>query len=275
MTPTLGVEAARLAAAVVRARVGEYRPVAALVLGSGLGRLAGEIHRAVIIPYGEIPGFPTTTVAGHAGELIVGTLAGRPVIAFSGRFHHYEGHDIRLTALPARVAHALGAEALILSNAAGGIRPTFKPGALMLITDHINLLFRNPLIGAVEPGDERFPDMSDPYDPVLRALARSVAEDLEIPLEEGVYASLPGPSYETRAEVRMLSMLGADAVGMSTVPEVLVARAIGLRVLAISCITNLASGLSDTPITHADVIASSTDAALQFEALAAGIVAAL
>ncbi|MDE3129348.1 MAG: purine-nucleoside phosphorylase, partial [Gemmatimonadota bacterium] len=246
-----------------------------IVLGSGLGGLAARIHAPTVIPYGEIPGFPRATVAGHAGELLAGTLAGRPVLALAGRFHMYEGHEAALAAFPARVVHALGAPVLILSNAAGGIRASLAPGSLMLIEDHLNLMFRNPLVGRVEPGDERFPDMSDPYDPVLRALARSVADARGIALESGVYAALSGPSYETPAEVRMLGRLGADAVGMSTVPEVLVARAIGLRVLGVSCVTNPGAGLSETPITHAEVIETTARAAARFEALVEGVVAAL
>ncbi|MGH7669690.1 MAG: purine-nucleoside phosphorylase, partial [Gemmatimonadaceae bacterium] len=245
------------------------------ILGSGLGGLAKRVHDPVVIPYGEIPGFPPSTVVGHAGQLLAGALEGRRVLALAGRFHMYEGHEAALAAFPVRVMHALGAPLLIVSNAAGGIRQSFGPGTLMLIDDHINLMFRNPLVGAVEPGDDRFPDMSAPYDPELRALARSVAQARGIALEEGVYAGLLGPTYETRAEVRMLATLGADAVGMSTVPEVLVACALRMRVLGVSCITNLAAGLSAAPITHADVIQATAAAANRFELLITGVVAAL
>ena len=275
MTASFGAAAARQAADAVRARIGDFHPVAAVVLGSGLGGLASRVHDPAVVPYSEIPGFPGATVAGHAGELLAGSLAGRPVLALAGRFHMYEGHDAAVAAFPARVVHALGAPVLIVSNAAGGIRRSFAAGTLMLIEDHVNLMFRNPLIGRQEPGDERFPDMSDPYDRVLRALARSVADAKGIALESGVYAGLLGPSYETPAEVRMLARLGVDAVGMSTVPEVIVARAIGLRVLGISCVTNPAAGLSETPITHADVIETTARAAARFEALVEGVVAAL
>jgi purine-nucleoside phosphorylase len=275
VTAPSGAEAAHLAAVSIRARTGEFAPVAAIVLGSGLGGLARHVRHPTFIPYDEIPGFPPSTVDGHAGELLAGTLAGRPVVALAGRFHMYEGHSAAVAAFPARVVHALGSPVLIVSNAAGGIRRSFGAGTLMLIDDHVNLMFRNPLIGRVEPGDERFPDMSEPYDQVLRALARSVADASGIALESGVYAGLLGPSYETPAEVRMLATLGVDAVGMSTVPEVLVARAIGLRVLGVSCITNPASGISNTRITHAEVIETTARAAARFETLIEGIVAAL
>ena len=275
MTSPYGAEAAARAAAAIRGRLGAFDPVAAIVLGSGLGGLAERIHAPVVIPYREIPGFPSSTVVGHAGQLLAGTLSGRRVLALAGRFHMYEGHSAALAAFPARVVHALGAPVLIVSNAAGGIRRSFGAGTLMLIDDHVNFMFRNPLVGAQEPGDDRFPDMSTPYDPALRALARTVAQAHDLALEEGVYAGLLGPSYETRAEVRMLAELGVDAVGMSTVPEVLVARAIGMRVLGVSCITNPAAGLSDTPITHAEVIETTARAAARFETLIAGVVAAL
>ena len=274
MTP-LGAAEAQAAAEAIRSRVGDAKPAAAIILGSGLGQLAQEIEARARVPYREIPGFPEATVAGHAGELIVGTLGAKPVVALAGRFHTYEGHDIRLAAFPARVSSALGAETLIVSNAAGGINRLWQPGDLMLIRDHINLMFRNPLIGAVEEGDVRFPDMSEPYDGGLASLARQVAAEQGILLREGVYAALLGPAYETPAEVRMLELLGADAVGMSTVPEVIVARAIGMRVLGVSCITNLACGLSATPITHDEVLDVTSRATVRFTALVRGIVALL
>lgn len=270
-----GSRDAAAAADSIRARVGELAPVAAIVLGSGLGGLARDIDARARIPYREIPGFPESTVEGHAGELIAGTLCGKPVLALAGRFHVYEGHDVRLAAFPARVAHALGARTLVVSNAAGGINRLWQPGDLMLIRDHINLMFRNPLIGAVERGDLRFPDMSEPYDRRLGSVALSVAAEQGILLREGTYAALLGPAYETPAEVRMLEYLGADAVGMSTVPEVVVARAIGMRVLGISCITNLACGLSLTPITHEEVLQTTRRAADRFVALVQGVVQGL
>ena len=272
---SFGAAAAAEAAAAVRSRVGGAPPAAAIILGSGLGGLVQRIDGAVRVPFRDIPGFPAAAVVGHAGALIAGTLSGRRVLALAGRFHMYEGHDARLAAFPARVLHALGARTLIVSNAAGGIRRTLQPGALMLIRDHLNFMFRNPLIGPVEEDDERFPDMSAPYDEALGALARTVASDAGIALEEGVYCGLLGPTYETPAEVRMLSLLGADAVGMSTVPEVLVARALGMRVLGVSCITNLACGLSLTPITHDEVIETTARVGAKFEALVAGVVGQL
>jgi purine-nucleoside phosphorylase len=246
-----------------------------VILGSGLGGLAKQIENATSIPFAEIPGFPTTTVAGHSGALIAGRLAGKWVLALAGRFHMYEGHDAALAAYPARVLHALGASTLFVSNAAGGIRRTLAPGDLMLIRDHVNLMFRNPLVGTLEPGDARFPDMSEPYDAALQQLVREVAAAEGLPLQEGVYAGLLGPAYETPSEVRMLERLGADAVGMSTVPEVIVARAMGMRVVGVSCITNLACGLSNTPITHAEVLETTARAAVKFEHLVRGVVAAI
>lgn len=238
-----------------------------IVLGSGLGGLAERIEEATHIPFADVPGFPAPTVAGHAGQVVAGHLAGRPVIALAGRFHMYEGHGASLAGFPVRVLHALGAPIYLASNAAGGVRRTFQPGDLMLIADHLNLMFRNPLIGAVESGDERFPDMSDPYDRGLRAQMREAARAQGVALQEGVYAGLLGPTYETPAEVRMLERLGVDAVGMSTVPEVLVARAIGMRCVAVSCITNKAAGLSPETLNHAEVMATGRSVAVQFEGL--------
>lgn len=262
-----GASAAAEAADEIRRRVGQTKPAAAIILGSGLGGLAARIADPVAIPFADVPGFPTATVVGHAGKLVVGTLGGRQVVTLAGRFHMYEGHDAALAGFPVRVLHALGARTLFVSNAAGGIRRTFRPGDLMLIRDHINLMFRSPIIGAKEPGDVRFPDMSEPYDAALAQQLRDVASQLGIPLVEGVYGGLLGPSYETPAEVRMLGILGADAVGMSTVPEVIVARTLGMRVAGISCITNLASGISPHPLSHAEVIETTNVVAERFETL--------
>ena len=267
-----GAEAARRAADALRNRLPSDSPVAAIVLGSGLGGLADHIEHEVVVPYTEIPGFPRATVAGHSGALLSGRLAGKPVLALAGRFHMYEGHDARLTAFPARLVRALGARTLIVSNAAGGVNRLFEPGDLMLIRDHINLTFRNPLMGRVEPGDTRFPDMASPYDPDLAALARGVAREQGIVLREGVYAALLGPTYETPAEVRMLAFFGADAVGMSTVPEVIVARASGVRVLGLSCVANMACGIATRPITHAEVLETTALAAAKFQSLVKGVV---
>jgi purine-nucleoside phosphorylase len=262
-----GAVAASVAADAIRRRIGTTAPVAGIVLGSGLGGLAGRIADPIAVPFADVPGFPQATVVGHAGKLIGGTLAGRPVVALAGRFHMYEGHDAALAGFPVRALHALGARTLFVSNAAGGIRRTFRAGDLMLIRDHLNLMFRNPLIGAAERGDERFPDMSAPYDEALAQQLRDHAATLGIPLQEGVYGGLLGPTYETPAEVRMLATLGADAVGMSTVPEVIVARALGMRVAGISCVTNLASGISPHPLSHAEVLETTTMVASRFEAL--------
>ncbi len=242
------------AASSVARRLGSLEPRAAIVLGSGLGFLADEVQSAVRIPYAEIPGFPQPGVAGHKGELVAGTLDGVSVLVQNGRFHLYEGHEAQVAALPVRVMATLGVRTLIVTNAAGGVRLTFRPGTLMLIADHINLMFRNPLTGPVLEGEERFPDMSEPYDAALRALARDAAREAKIPLEEGVYAGLLGPSYETPAEIRMLQRLGADAVGMSTVPEVIAARVRGMRCLGFSTITNLATGISPAALSHQEVL---------------------
>jgi purine-nucleoside phosphorylase len=259
----------------IRARLAVREPVAAIVLGSGLGGLAGWLEQPRTIPYGEIPGFATPSVAGHAGVLMSGRLSGRDVLALVGRFHMYEGYPASATAFPVRVAHALGARVLLVSNAAGGIRRSLRPGDLMVINDHINLTGHNPLAGHLVPGDERFPDMSMPYDPALRALLHDCARALGYALEDGVYAGLTGPAYETPAEVRMLERLGADAIGMSTVPEVLVARAIGVRVAGVSCITNVAAGLSWHRIEHEDVLRVTAQAAARFEAIATEFVGRL
>jgi purine-nucleoside phosphorylase len=229
-------------------------PAVLLVLGSGLGGLADEVSDAVRVPYEAIPGFPRSTVPGHAGALVAGILNGVEVVAQQGRFHLYEGWDAAQVVLPIRVLAALGVEAVVLTNAAGGLRPGMEPGELMLIADHINLMGANPLVGPVVAGEERFPDMSEPYDREMRRVVEAVALEQGMPLEEGVYAAVLGPSYETPAEIRMLRAMGADAVGMSTVPEVLAARALGLRVLGISCITNLAAGLGAHPLSHEEVM---------------------
>lgn len=231
------------------------QPLIGLILGSGLGILAEEITEAIEIPYEEIPHFPVSTVAGHKGQLVIGHLEGKQVIAMQGRFHYYEGYSMEQVTFPIRVMKDLGVEALIITNAAGGIQESFHPGDLMIITDHLNLMGNHPLIG---PNDEelgvRFPDMTNVYDPSFRAHAKKCAEALQLSIREGVYVGNTGPSYETPAEIQMLRVLGGDAVGMSTVPEVLVARHAGLRILGISCISNMAAGILPEPLSHEEVI---------------------
>ncbi len=247
-------------------------PEVAVILGTGLGGLAEEIDVATRIPYGDIPGFPLSTVESHAGRLLLGTLAGRRVAAMQGRFHRYEGYSLQQIAFPVRVLHALGARLLVVSNACGGMHPLWRPGDLMLIADHINLLGDNPLVG---PNDDRlgprFPDMSEPYDGALRALARAVALDLRILLREGVYVAVTGPNLETRAEYRMLRALGADVVGMSTVPEVIAAVHAGMRVLGVSIITDLCLPDSLEPTTVERIIAVAREAEPRLTALISGV----
>jgi len=270
-----GKGAAEAATAAVKQRLGKLEPRVAIVLGSGLGFLADEVVNPIHIPYHTIPGFPEPGVAGHKGELVAGMLEGVPVIVQAGRFHLYEGHPAEVTALPTRVFAALGVEILIVTNAAGGVRRTFPGGTLMLIVDHINLMWRNPLIGQPQPGEQRFPIMHEPYDRELRKLARSVAREAGIRLEEGVYAGLLGPSYETPTEVRMLEKLGADAVGMSTVPEVLVARSRGMRCLGFSSITNPGAGLSAQPLSHEEVLEASKEIARGLSVVVKGVLRSL
>ncbi len=226
------------AAAVVREKT-SLSPRVGIILGTGLGGLASEIDVEASIPYQEISGFPLSTVETHAGRLLIGHLGKRPVVAMQGRFHRYEGYGLAEVTFPVRVLRALGVDTLVVSNACGGMNPLWGPGDLVLLSDHINLLGDNPLVGS---NDERlgprFPDMSAPYDPELRALARAVALDLGIVVREGVYVAVPGPSLETRAEYRMLRVMGADVVGMSTVPEVIVAVHSGMRALGVSIITD-------------------------------------
>jgi purine-nucleoside phosphorylase len=231
------------------------QPKIGLILGSGLGVLADDIVNPVKIPYNEIPGFPVSTVEGHAGQLVCGQLSGVEVIAMQGRFHYYEGYSMDKVTFPVRVMKELGIETLIVTNAAGGVNESFEPGDLMIITDHINNMGTNPLIG---PNDShfgvRFPDMSEAYSKNLRAVAKEVAEKNNLTIKEGVYLGNPGPVYETPAEIRMIRTLGGDAVGMSTVPEVIVANHSGIEVLGISCISNMAAGILDQPLSHDEVI---------------------
>lgn len=251
-----------------------HKPTIGLVLGSGLGVLAEEIENPTVIPYGEIPHFTTSTVVGHKGQLVIGNLQGKCVIAMQGRFHYYEGHGLDAVTFPIRVMKAMGVETIIVTNAAGGINTDFASGNLMIIKDHINFTFRNPLIG---PNDEtlgvRFPDMSEAYSRDLRDLAKEVARDLGVEVREGIYLGLIGPSYETPAEIRMFRTLGADAVGMSTVPEVIVARHMGMNVLGISCISNMAAGILPQPLSHEEVMETTERVKNQFLALVKGVLA--
>ena len=263
------------ATAAVRTALGDFAPEVAVILGSGLGRLADRVADARTVPYANIPGFHVPTVQGHRGELVAGTIGGVPVIMQSGRFHMYEGHTASASALPTRVFAELGARTLVVTNAAGGIRRAFGPGTLMVISDHINLTGRNPLEGEVLAGETRFPDMTVAYDAELRALAQSVALAQGTALAEGVYAGLLGPTYETPAEIRMLERLGADAVGMSTVPETIVARARGMRVLGISTITNPAAGISHAALNHAEVMEVANQISAKLTALVEGVITAL
>jgi purine-nucleoside phosphorylase len=251
-------------------------PEVAIILGTGLGRLADAIDQPTVIEYPEIPHFPTSTVESHAGRLLCGTLEGRPVVAMQGRFHRYEGYSLQQVTFPVRVLRALGAKTLIVSNACGVVRPDWKAGDLMLIADHINLLGDNPLIG---PNDERlgprFPDMSEAYDEGLRAIARRVAQERKIPLREGVYVAVPGPNLETRAEYRMIREVGGDVVGMSTVPEVIVAVHAGMRVMGVSIITDSAVPETLQPTTLAQIVAAAGLAEPSLTALVRGVVARL
>lgn len=236
----------------------DVTPAVGLVLGSGLGGFAQRLKNRVAIPYEEIPHFPVPSgVVGHAGELVLGDVEKTPVVVLSGRVHYYEGRPMTDVVFPARVLARLGVGAVVLTNAAGGVRKTFKPGDLMLMTDHINAFGTNPLIGTNEDAlGARFPDMSRVYDPALRKLAKETARRLRIPLREGVYLGNSGPSYETPAEIRAFRAIGADAVGMSTVPEAIALNHAGVRVLGISTITNMAAGILPKPLEHSEVLAT-------------------
>lgn len=238
-----------------------------LILGSGLGELADSIEDAIILPFQEIPHFSVSTIAGHAGQLVYGTLAGKKVLAMQGRFHYYEGNSMQTVTYPVRVMKALHAHSLIVTNACGGVNESFAPGDLMIIKDHINFMGDNPLIGHNdETLGPRFPDMSNAYDKEYCACAKEAAHKLCIDIKEGVYMGFSGPCYETPAEIRMARVLGADAVGMSTVPEVIVAAHMGLHVLGISCITNLAAGMQAN-LNHAEVVETTNRVKNQFKSL--------
>ena len=260
------------AAAAVRARCGAL-PTTAIVLGSGLGDFAATLLDPVVMPYGSLPHWPASTVVGHSGRLVVGKVAGRRVAALAGRVHPYEGHDMSTVAFATRVMGRLGVKQIILTNAAGGINTSFAEGALMVIDDHISLLGYNPLVG---PNDERFgprfPDMTEVYSVRLRNIADAVAKARGVPISHGVYVAMYGPSYETPAEVRFLRTIGADAVGMSTVPEAVTARHMGMEVLGISCITNMAAGMLPKPLKHDDVMETASRVRGSFISLIEGII---
>ena len=248
----------------------------AVVLGSGLGDYAEAMADARVIPYGDIPGFPRATVAGHAGELWAGRLHGKRALMMRGRFHSYEGHPLSDVVLPVRAMARMGVETLILTNAAGAVNVDFRPGDLMLITDFINLSGKNPLTGPnIDELGPRFPDMSRAYDKRLRAVAWEAAREKGITLREGVYAWLNGPTYETPAEIRMVRALGADAVGMSTVPETIAAVHAGMKVLGVSCLTNMAAGILDAPLNHREVTETAERVRGDFRSLLDGVIARL
>ena len=261
------------AAAYVRSALGGRRPEIAITLGSGLGDLAERLDAPLTIPYKEIPHFPVSTVSGHKGQFVCGKLGGKEVLCMQGRFHYYEGYDLKQVTMPVRAMKLLGIDSLLVTNAAGGINTGFHAGTLMLIEDHLNLTGENPLIGEnLDAFGDRFFDMTVAYDKEYRTLAKATAEELNIPLATGVYAWLTGPNFETPAEIRYLRTIGADAVGMSTVPEVLVARHSGIRVLGISCITNLAAGMTDNTLSHEEVKETADRIQNEFIRLVTGIV---
>jgi purine-nucleoside phosphorylase len=272
---TAGYDALREAADWVRARMPQV-PAAAVVLGSGLGHFTERVDRAVAFEYAAVPHWPRTSAVGHPGQLVLGTLRDRAVAVLAGRTHYYEGHDLGRVVFAVRVMGLLGVRVLILTNAAGGVNTAFERGGLMVIDDHINLLGSNPLIG---PNDERlgprFPDMTEVYSRRLRALADEAGGAAGVTLQHGVYAALHGPSYETPAEIRYLRTIGSDAVGMSTVPEAIAARHMGLEVLGISCISNMAAGVLPAPLSHEEVLETTRRVAAQFARVVEEIVARL
>ena len=259
---------------------GAIKPVVALILGTGLGDLADEIESPTIVPYGEIPNFPVSTVAGHAGHLVIGRLEGTPVVAMRGRVHYYEGYTLRQVSFPVRVMRRLGASTLVVTNAAGGLNESFRTGDLMVLTDHLNIMGmagQSPLVGPDEPDlGVRFPDMLDAYDAELRESAHRVARERGLELREGIYAMVAGPAFETMAEIRFLQRVGADAVGMSTIPEVIVARHERMRVLGFSAITDMAVGPGAVhEITHVEVLAAAEEIKPRLAAVVRGVISSL
>ena len=273
MTATEYFDRVEAAAGFLRGRIGEP-PRVAVVLGSGLGAFADRLTGPVQVPYGEIPHWPAAAVVGHAGVLVAGKSGGLPVLTLSGRAHFYEGHDLRTVTFPTRVLGRLGVRTVVLTNAAGGINTSFAPGTLMVIDDHINLMGSNPLVGVNEDQfGPRFPDMTYVYAPRLRRLADQAAAAAGVAVRHGVYVALHGPSYETPAEIRFLRAIGADAVGMSTVPEAIAARHMGVEVLGISCITNPAAGVLPEPLDHDEVMAVAQRVSGQFMSLLEAVLA--
>lgn len=251
----------------------EKEPTLGLILGSGLGVMANEIENPVEISYDDVPYFLKSTVEGHAGQFVIGDLKGKTVIAMQGRFHYYEGYTMKEITFPVRLMHALGVKKLILTNSAGGVNTGYTPGDLMLISDHINFSANNPLMG--ENYDDlgpRFPDMSDTYDKALRTKVKKLAKELDIRLQEGVYMFNTGPTYETPAEVKMARIIGADAVGMSTAPEAIVANHSGMEIVGISCITNMAAGILDQPLHHGEVVETADRVRSTFVTLVSNII---
>lgn len=256
----------------IKSKIGDFKPEIAIVLGSGLGELADE-YCEIKLAYSEIPGFPISTVKGHNGNLVFAKVNGKNIMMMQGRFHFYEGHSMQTVTYPIKIMKKLGVETILITNAAGGVNPYFKPSSLMIIKDHINFMGTNPLIG---PNDdtlgERFPDMSEVYTKSLREIAHTCSKNLNIPVEEGIYIALTGPTYETPAEVNMVRTLGADAVGMSTVPEAIVASYLKMKVLGISCICNSAAGISTVGLSHKEVLEAAEKAKTNFKKLVLEII---
>ena len=256
----------------IKNAIGDFQPEIGIILGSGLGELADE-YCTKALSYSEIPGFEASTVSGHKGQLVFAEINDKKVVMMQGRFHFYEGHSIQKVVFPVKVMKKLGIETLIVTNAAGGVNPAFRPSDLMIITDHINYMGVNPLIGKNDDSmGERFPDMSEIYTKSYIDLVKKIGQDLNIELQEGVYMALTGPSYETPAEVRMARVIGADAVGMSTVPEAVIASWAGIKVIGLSCICNSAAGVSTVGLSHADVIEAANVAKSKFKTLVKEII---
>ena len=270
------MEQYRKSANYIASKLGDFRPEVLMVLGTGLGFLGDRVENPIVIPYGDIPYFRTSTVDGHRGRFVCGTLAGKRVMVMQGRLHIYEGYDAYEVTFPVRVARLLGADKLVVTNAAGGVDERYKVGDLMLIRDHIRVFMPNPLIGPnLDEFGPRFPDMSRAYDRDLQKLAVDTAEKLGIKLQQGVYCWFNGPCFESPAEIRMARIIGADAVGMSTVPETIVARHCGINVLGLSCITNMAAGILDQPLNHEEVMETGERVKDTFRKLVDGVIEAM